>query len=312
MRDMTLVSRFDRPVSPLSPDPNFEDSILFAWLDPQGTCGFARIGQNVTAGLQSGSFATSFRRADFHTARQDVAIGCTGRTETGMTWHDGLSIDMATSDIAVCFPGCSGRLTFSGPGPRFDYFQAAGLPAVDPEQGGHFVVAGRMRGELLVGDRVVAVDALGFRDRAWGPRDWSSLREVRWQQAVFGDDLYLSAATMTWASGRRQAFGFAVIDGLPLTLHSPFVEIAGSASGGAGSHERGVVFEAGIVAAGLAETRLRHEPVYEVAAVIGGRPATQRLGLAEWRGRKGMSLVEHVVMPGVARCENTLRSCPAG
>lgn len=308
MHDMTLVSRFDRPVSPSLPNPKFEDSILFAWLDPEGSCGFARVGQNVTAGRQSGSFGMSCQDDEFHAAQYDIAMGCADRSDTGMTWRDALSIEMADASITVCFPGCSGRLSFSGSGQRFDYFRAAGLPPTDLEQAGHFVVAGRLHGELLLGDRTVVVDALGFRDRAWGPRDWSNLREVRWQQAVFDEELYVSVATMTWISGRRQAFGFAVIDGVPLTLHSPFIEIGGAGAGLIDHVAPGMAFEAAIVCAGLAEERLRHEPIYEVPAIIGGQPATQRLGIAEWRGRKGMSLIEHVVMPDVPSSENETRS----
>jgi len=84
---------------------------------------------------------------------------------------------------------CEAKLTFTDFHPRFDYHA---IISQGQRLGGaahHFEVSGRMTGTIRIGDREMAVDALGYRDRSWAHRDWSQTRGTRWWPCVFGPDL---------------------------------------------------------------------------------------------------------------------------
>src|SRR3546814_18605209 len=46
-----------------------------------------------------------------------------------------------------------------------------------------------MTGRIRIGARELTIEALGYRDRSWARRDWSTSRGTRWWPCVFGPDL---------------------------------------------------------------------------------------------------------------------------
>src|SRR3546814_15734927 len=49
--------------------------------------------------------------------------------------------------------------------------------------------AGRAKGTLRIGDRVIAFDATGHRDHSWGTRDWVPFQHYEWFVGQVGDEI---------------------------------------------------------------------------------------------------------------------------
>jgi len=109
------------------------------------------------------------------------------RGEAHMGWGERLRVDFdGGATIRADFPDCEARLRWEDFHPRFDYHSIA-MPGQRLEDAAHhFEVSGRMTGRVRIGDRELEIDALGYRDRSWARRDWSTSRGTRCGPACSG------------------------------------------------------------------------------------------------------------------------------
>ena len=197
-------------------DISWQESSLFVWHDREaGVGGFWRLGQEpVVSALNScfGIFTDDGTRFRSNVTGVPMAPG--DRGDTHMGWGKELRIDLDTLRIAADFPDCQAKLQFEDFHPAYDYMALVkGLPMPDGTAH-HFEVAGRMTGTVRLGDSEITVDALGYRDRSWGPRSWGMLRSTRWWPCVFGPDLSIHVLGVVTEQGHYLTFGYVLRDGV--------------------------------------------------------------------------------------------------
>jgi len=73
--------------------------------------------------------------------------------------------------------------------------------------------AGRVRGTLRIGDRVIEVDATGHRDHSWGTRDWVPFQQYEWFVGQVGTEMSVHFWRFN-ALGKEHVRGFVFKDGL--------------------------------------------------------------------------------------------------
>lgn len=192
---MTIMQIFgeqdDRPHAP-DGDRLWQESSLFVWHDiERGIGGFWRIGQEPGAGATNSCFgvftSTGLR---FRSNVTGVALSPADRGEAHMGWGSHLKVTFDRgATIVASYPDCEAKLQFADFHPRFDY-HAIAMPGRQLSGAAHhFEVSGRMTGTIRIDTQEFEVDALGYRDRSWGCRDWSQIRGTRWWPCVFGPDL---------------------------------------------------------------------------------------------------------------------------
>jgi len=209
----------DCPHAPTD-DPSWQESALFVWHDrAAGVGGFWRLGQEpVVSALNScfGIFTADGQR--FRSNVTGVAMAAADRGETHMGWGSQLRVDLDRLHIRADFPDCEASLTFSDFHPRYDYIPLVKGPPMPDGTAHHYEVAGSVTGNVRIGDREIRVEALGYRDRSWGPRSWGTLRSTRWWPAVFGPDLSVHVLNVVTESGHFLKFGYVLRDGRPLAI----------------------------------------------------------------------------------------------
>ena len=73
--------------------------------------------------------------------------------------------------------------------------------------------AGRVKGTLTIGGRMITFDTTGHRDHSWGTRDWKAMQNYRWFVGQAGAEV----AVHFWhlnALGTTRLIGYVVKDGL--------------------------------------------------------------------------------------------------
>lgn len=192
MTSMPAFSEHDDRPHEAEDDRLWQESSLFVWHDlEQGLGGFWRIGQEPGGGATNscfGVFTAAGQR--FRSNVTGVALRPADRGEAHMGWGPHLKVifDQGAT-IAAKFTDCEANLHFADFHPRFDY-HAIAMPGRQLSGAAHhFEVSGRMTGAIRIGAQEFTVNALGYRDRSWGRRDWSQIRGTRWWPCVFGPDL---------------------------------------------------------------------------------------------------------------------------
>ena len=216
---VTLDAQDDCPHAP-DDDASWQESSLFVWHDlDAGVGGFWRLGQEpVVQALNScfGMFTTDGTR--FRSNVTGVPMSPGDRGETHMGWGSQLRVDLDSLRIAADFPDCEASLTFTDFFPRYEYSGLVKGPPMPDGTAHHFEVAGAVTGKVRLGEREIEVNALGYRDRSWGPRTWGTLRSTRWWPTVFGPDLSAHVLGVLTESGHYMKFGYVMRDGSPLAI----------------------------------------------------------------------------------------------
>lgn len=214
-----LSATDDCPHAPTS-DPSWQESALFVWHDLQtGVGGFWRLGQEPVVRALNSCFALF--TADglrFRSNVTGVPMAGGDRGDTHMGWGSALRVDLDRLTITADFPDCAASLTFHDFFPRYDYAALVKGPPMPDGTAHHFEVAGRVTGMVRIGDRDIAIDALGYRDRSWGPRSWGMLRSTRWWPMVFGPDLSIHALNVVTEGGHYLQLGYVMRDGIPIAV----------------------------------------------------------------------------------------------
>ena len=209
----------DRPHSP-GDDPLWQESSLFVWHDPDaGVGGFWRLGQEPVAGATNSCFGLfTHDGLRFRSNVTGVALDPADRGTAHMAWGPHLKVAFdGDAAITADFPDCEAELRFADFHPRFDYHAIAVPGASLTGAAHHFEVSGRMTGAIRIGDREIAIDALGYRDRSWGRRDWSQSRGTRWWPCVFGPDLTTHIIHLV-QDGRVRKVGYVWRDGETIAI----------------------------------------------------------------------------------------------
>lgn len=196
-------------------DPLWQESALFVWYDrTAGVGGFWRLGQEPVVSAANSCFGMF--TADGLRFRANVTGAPMAKSDRGETWMGlgpGLRVDLdGPPRIAAAFPECEARLRFQDFHPRYEY---APLSGAGPLGGAahHFEVSGAVTGEVRIGERQLKVNALGYRDRSWGPRTWGTIRGTRWWPCVFGPDLAVHVLNVITGDGQFLRYGYVFRDG---------------------------------------------------------------------------------------------------
>jgi hypothetical protein len=276
---------------PPGDDPSFQESSLFVWHDlSAGIGGFWRLGQEPVIGeLNScfGIFTSGGQR--FRSNVTGVPMGDGDRSETHMGWGPALRVDLDTLSVKADFPDLQASLRFKDFFPRYDWFALLKRPAAPSH---HFEVAGRMTGRIVIGGREIELNALGYRDRSWGPRSWAGMRGTRWWPSVFGPDLCLFLTASLHEPNHYGSYGYMIRDGVPQTLTD--VDIGATLDSDAISPRAGVgrfTMSDGQVSA------LHHERADGIVLHVRGYSAVESIGTARWGDRIGMSNLEVCTNP---------------
>lgn len=278
----------DRPHQPAD-DPLWQESSLFCWRDmASGLGGFWRLGQepNVNA-LNScfGVFTEDGLR--FRNNVSGVPLLPGDRGEGHMAYGSNLRVDFdGKADITVDFPECEAKLTFTDFHPRFDYHAVIGSGERLGGAAHHFEVSGRMTGTIRIGDREMAVDALGYRDRSWAHRDWSQTRGTRWWPCVFGPDLTTHIIHLVQPGGVMKV-GYVWRDGQTIPIVDSDVLVALESDALTPRSGEGVLHLAnGEI------LRVSCDRSDGIVMHVRGYNAVETIGTALLDGRRGMSNLE--------------------
>lgn len=190
-------------------DPAFQDSHWLMWHDTDhGIGGFHRLGVNPsrdTSAYICGIITHTgerFRAFDWEipwTAPRDRSYRVSDSHR--LLFEDGAWRLQARER------GCEADLTWHGWGPMLFY------GAEPTTSSAHFESAGTVTGTVRLGTRRYDVNAMAFRDRSWGPRDYNAVLAHRWFAGTFGPDLTFSAMTILLPDGRLHRDGIVVRDG---------------------------------------------------------------------------------------------------
>lgn len=283
----------DCPHTP-SNDPTFQESSLFVWHDlDQGVGGFWRLGQEPVAGALNSCFGVFTRDGlRFRSNVTGVEMRPGDRGETHMGWGRELRVDLDSLAIRAEFPDCEASLRFEDFHPRYDYVALVNGPPMPDGTAHHFEVAGRMTGQVRIGDRELQINALGYRDRSWGPREWGRLRSTRWWPSVYGPDLSAHVLAVVTDSGQYMTFGYVLRDGVAHAMTQS--EITATLDPDALSPRAG---RAVFTLANGERHEISHERSDGVVLHVRGYTAVESIGVARWGDRVGMSNLEICTNP---------------
>jgi hypothetical protein len=216
-----------------------------------------------------------------------VPMAASDRGETFMGWGDKLRIDLDILKIKAAFPDCEAQLQFTDFFPRYDYIKMVSGDAMPEGTAHHIEVAGRMTGKVRIGERELTIDALGYRDRSWGPRDWGFLRGTRWWPCVFGPDLSVHSLVALTNNGKLMKVGYVFRDGVPTPIKD--VEILVSLEQDALSPRGGI---ARIILATGEKLEVSCDVTDGIVLHVRGYTAVEAIGTARLGDRIGMSNLE--------------------
>jgi hypothetical protein len=285
-----LASTDDCPHAPGS-DRSFQESSLFVWHDLKaGIGGFWRLGQEPVIGELNSCFGVFTAGGDrFRANVTGYPMKPGDRGETHMAWGSALRVDLDTLSIRARFQDLTAELRFQDFFPRYDWFRLLNRPAAPSH---HFEVAGRMTGQIVIGERQFELNALGYRDRSWGSRSWGGMRGTRWWPSVFGPDLCLFLTASIHEPSHFGSYGYMIRDGVPQTLTD--VDIGAMLDSDAISPRAGVGrFR---TADGQMDT-VHHERTDGILLQVRGYSAVESIGTARWGERVGMSNLEVCTNP---------------
>jgi hypothetical protein len=82
----------------------------------------------------------------------------------------------------------------------------------------HFDQFGRVKGEVRLGQRTVAIDCLAMRDRSWGPRPEHRPRKSAYVTGIASEGNAFLAVTRWNGETEEIAYGFMIRDGVTADL----------------------------------------------------------------------------------------------
>lgn len=195
------------------------DSLFFNLIVPEEQLGlqvYAWVDQDGVAGRQVAVFGPE---------RRPLALEVERKVEMGEADFDdwnvrGLRIShgepLQTAEVRYASDRVGLVYDFDGLHEPFSYTRnPARCPSWMAED--RFEQAGTVRGELRIGERVVAFDQVAHRDHSWGPRNWRLPQHWKWVVAQAPSGVALNA--MLWiARGEVGVNGYVLREGQPVAL----------------------------------------------------------------------------------------------
>jgi hypothetical protein len=143
-----------------------------------------------------------------------------------------------------------------------------------------------MRGRIRIGDDEYEIDALGYRDRSWSRRDWSTIRGTRWWPCVFGPDLTTHVIHLAH-EGRVLKVGYVWRDGATIPIIDSDVLVALESDALTPRRGQGVLHLAN------GETlEIECDRSHGIVMHVRGYTAVETIGTARLGDRMGMSNLE--------------------
>jgi len=275
----------DRPHRP-DDDPLWQESSLFVWHDREaGVGGFWRLGQEPVVGAVNSCFGVfTHDGLRFRSNVTGAPLAPADRGEAHMGWGPHLRVLFdGGAHIAADFPDCAADLHFADFHPRFDYHAIAMPGRKLAGAAHHFEVSGRMTGRIRIGARELTIEALGYRDRSWARRDWSTSRGTRWWPCVFGPDLTTHIIHLVH-DGRILKVGYVWRDGETIAIVDSDVVVELESDALTPRAGRGVLHLANgdtlEVACDRSDAILMHVRGYTAVETIGTARMGDRVGLS--------------------------------
>jgi hypothetical protein len=175
------------------------------------------------------------------------------------------------------------RVTVSAPSAQADLSFSALHPAYDWDWDGatrsrHYEQPGRVEGSIVVGDTRLEVHGLGQRDRAWGVREPSLLRQA-WSSRVLLTERDLCHASAITVGDRTFLFGYRITDGRSVLIDRLQLDISYAYPGGPPlSTELAASSEGNLVM----DHQVRLENLIPHATISGGRETRQFFTFSEF------------------------------
>ena len=85
----------------------------------------------------------------------------------------------------------------------------------------HYEQHVRASGQMRVGDFDTALDALGLRDKSWGPRTWQAIRWYRWLPMTFADGFAAIVVATALLIPKEALLLHQQSTAIPTTAHQP-------------------------------------------------------------------------------------------
>lgn len=128
------------------------------------------------------------------------------------------NLDLMTARLRVDSDNAGMDLTFEACHPAYAYgSHKDGCP--DWFATNRLEQAGRVKGQLRVGDKTYQVNTTGARDHSWGARDWLVPQHWKWVHAQAGDGLCVHFCEI-YERGRIELRGYVSCDGLTAEVDS--------------------------------------------------------------------------------------------
>jgi hypothetical protein len=296
MRDIPIFDPVEELThAPENDDPTYQESALFAWYDLNaGAGGFLRLGQEVVVGELNccfGMFTDDGLRFRSNVTGAPMVKG--DRSESHMGWSGGVRVDLDSLRVTASFPDCEASLQWEDFYPRYEWMALVGMPVHESQaRHNHWEMGGRMHGKIRIGEREMQIDALGYRDRSWGPRVWSTMRSTRWWPAVFGPDLCLHSLAVVDERGFHGTHGYVWRNGEVHPMHD--VDLAVTLDYDAiGPRSGCTLFRLD----GGETGEVIHERADGIVLHARGYTAVESIGRARFGGRVGMSNLEVCTNP---------------
>jgi len=85
--------------------------------------------------------------------------------------------------------------------------------------------AGRVKGTLRIGERVIEFDATGHRDHSWGTRDWVPFQQYEWFVGQVGDEISIHFWRFN-ALGKEHVRGYVFKEGVASRVATVAVDVS--------------------------------------------------------------------------------------
>lgn len=227
----------DEYMHELGPEPNFNESMYFNFMDPQTLLGgFLRLGNRANEGtgemtacvyLPDGRVAFMFRRPQITDNDAFDAAGMrfdVVEPFVSLRVHYEGPVIVLTDPLEMADPraafeshpleSCKVELEYGGLSAMF-----GGEPDEPSERPGeefargHYEQLVEAKGTVELGDEQWDVQGFGLRDHSWGPRYWQAPFYYRWLTANFGDDFGFMGSRIARRQGAGIRSGFVWQDG---------------------------------------------------------------------------------------------------
>jgi hypothetical protein len=219
---ITLYEAHDECPHTPETNPLWQESVvLYMWDAEQGVYAFFRIGHepnrretNNPQGLTA-LWANIWVPGRYFKLYDTLPLQASDRTNTAVHAGDICSYDFQNGKHhwQLQHGNVTANLTMTDDHQGFCFWPDTAGALSDDVAKNHIEAAGCVSGTIEFEGKTFEIHkAVGYRDRSWGPRNWSIMRGHRWVPASFGDDLSVQAVSWMDAEGKIAEFAYIIRD----------------------------------------------------------------------------------------------------